>query len=175
MENKPKTHMPSPLEVRSEQTLFKNGNICSSSCPGANWSFFFFMLEIRFPLFQRKSNYFPAELTWRLFWNASEKSLTEHLFLSPSTKKYLKFYFSESLTVILIHILQLERRPGPNSGKWVQSKLGDLFWGLPVLEWGIGWGGRGGILRAFKGEPMLKFCAWHLYLNVYLRGGPPFF
>lgn len=77
MENKPKTHMPSPLEVRSEQILFKNGNICSSSCPGVYWSFFFFffMLETRSPLFQRKSNFFPAELTWRLFWNASEKSL----------------------------------------------------------------------------------------------------
>lgn len=168
MENKPKTHMPSPLEVRSEQILLKNGNICSSSCPlefiDPFIYLFFFMLEICSPLFQRKSNYFPAELTWRLFWNASEKSLTEHLFLSPSTKKYLQFYFSESLTVILIHSLQLERRPGPNSGKWVQSKLGDLFWGLPVLEWGTGWGGRDGTLRALGGRgagvgTMLKFCA----------------
>lgn len=33
MENQPKTHMLSPLEVRSEQILFKNGNICSSSWP----------------------------------------------------------------------------------------------------------------------------------------------
>lgn len=108
MENKPKTHMLNPLEVRSEQILFKNGNICSSSCPGIYWSCFFRMWEIC-SLFQRKSNYFPTELTWRLLWNVSENQGTVYLFLSPSIKKYLKFYFSESLTMILIHILQLEK------------------------------------------------------------------
>lgn len=89
MENKHKTHMLSPLEVRSEQILFKNGNICSSSCPGIYWSWFVVLF-----LFLHVGNmFFFLSEEIQLLYHWVNMNITLKRILSPSTKKYRKVFF----------------------------------------------------------------------------------
>lgn len=80
--------------------------------PGLLFCFCFYMWEICFSFFQRKSNYFTTGLTWRLLWNASFLQVQRNI---------IKFSFLESLTMILIHILQLGK--GARTRFWEVSSI----------------------------------------------------
>lgn len=163
MENQPKTHMLSPLEVRSEPILFKQmGTFVVGPGPGIQWSWFCVdvVWEIPFPLLQRKSNYFPTELTWRSLWNASERHFTVNLFHSPSIKNHLKFYSSGTLTLILVHILQSEKEA--RSKFWEVSSIKNCILESLLSQDEATTGAKGTGLSGHSGGAGSTFFPWYL-------------
>ena len=147
MENQPKTHMLSPLEVRSEQNLFKNGNICSSSWP---WNRLILVVPAPYPL--------PS--IWKIMFSSlSEKiRLLSHWVnmkitlkcIRRITAQFLSFFLQvkEVSEVLFFRTINYDSDSYCATGKGGQEQIlgselnqklefRNSFGGLPVLEWGI--------------------------------------